>query len=89
MHWAALVHGCPCFFLQAPLPSQVFAPVQLLGSSAFFTSTQVPFAPVQDSHSPQDELQHTPSVQDPLVHSAADPQTLPFPFFGVQTPALQ
>ena len=47
MHWAALVHDCPCFFLQAPAPSQVFVPVQLLGSSAFFTATQVPLAPVQ------------------------------------------
>jgi hypothetical protein len=48
------VHACPIFFLQAPLASQVLDPVQVSGSSALVTATQVPPGPVQDWHVPQD-----------------------------------
>jgi hypothetical protein len=53
-HSVPAVHVCPVFFLQAPLALQVLAPVQLSGSSAFVTATQVPPGPVQDWHVPQD-----------------------------------
>lgn len=86
---AGALQDCPCFFLQTAFASQLRTPLQLSGSSAFFTSTQVPLAPVQARHSPQDDPQHIPSVQDPLMHSPAPPQALPLPFFATQTPPLQ
>ena len=74
------VHACPIFFLQAPSASQVLDPVQVSGSSAFVTATQVPPGPVHDWHVPQvATLQQWPSTQDPLLHWLAVEieQTLP------------
>lgn len=53
-HCVPEAHVCPVFVLQAPLALQVLAPVQLSGSSAFVTATQVPPGPVQDWHVPHD-----------------------------------
>jgi hypothetical protein len=69
MHSVPAVHACPIFFLQAPLASQVLAPVQLSGSSAFVTATQVPPGPVHDWHVPHEaKLQQWPSTQDLPLH---------------------
>ncbi len=86
---AATLHDWPCFFLQAPLASQVLAPLQPLGSSAFLMATQVPPAPVQDWQAPHDaDAQQKLSTHAPL-HSEASLQALPLAFFGMQTPPLQ
>ena len=46
-HWLAAVHACPCFAWHVPVESQVLVALQVEGSSAFVTATQVPPAPVQ------------------------------------------
>ena len=85
----APVHDWPCFFLHAPLASQVLAPLQLLASSAFLMATHVPPAPVQAWQVPHDaEPQQKLSTHAPL-HSAASAHEVPLPFFGTQVPALQ
>jgi hypothetical protein len=85
----ATLHVWPCFFLHAPAASQVLAPLQLLGSSAFLMATQVPPAPVQAWQAPHDaEPQQKLSTHAPL-HSAASVQGLPLAFFGMHTPPLQ
>jgi hypothetical protein len=77
---------------QAPLPSQLpsrpqvetLAAGQVAGSRGgrpTGTRLQVPTAPwtLQDLHvSVQAEEQHTPSTQNPLVHSPSQPQAPPF-----------
>ncbi len=48
-------------------------------SGAFLTSVQVPVAQLLHA-SVQALLQQTPSLQNPLAHSPAAPQTAPFAF---------
>jgi hypothetical protein len=56
----------PGFALHAPVASQVLVLVQLSGSSADFTATQVPPAPVQTWQMPHvDCVQQCPSTQLP------------------------
>ena len=90
-HWDPVVQVCPCFSLHAPVPSQVLVVVlQLSGSSALLTATQVPPAPVQDWQVPHDaEPQHMPSTHAPLVHSPAPLHAVPFVFLATQEPPLQ
>lgn len=84
------MQACPCFVLQAPVPSQVLVPVQLSASSPFLTATQVPPEPVQDWQVPQDAAaQHVPSTQAPLEHSPAPPHAVPLAFLATQVPPLQ
>ena len=90
MHWAAAVHACPCFLLQAPVASQICVPLQLSASSAFVIATQVPPVPEQAWHAPHDATpQQTPSTHAPLVHSVAPPHAVPLPFLGTHVPPLQ
>jgi hypothetical protein len=63
--------------------------VQVSGSSAFTTGTQVPPAPVHAWHTPQLWLQQRLSVQVPVAHSPpVDVQLSPFFFLHTPT-ALQ
>jgi hypothetical protein len=90
MHWVAAVQACPCFLLQTPVASQVCVPLQVSASSAFVIATQVPPVPVQAWQAPHDAtLQQTPSTHAALVHSAAAPHAVPFPFLGTHVPPLQ
>ena len=74
----AAVQAMPGFFLHNPLASQVFAPVQVLASSALFTAEHVPPVPtkLQARQAPVHEvLQQTPSTQNPPpAHSPASPE---------------
>jgi hypothetical protein len=89
-HSVPVEHDCPAFFLHAPLALQVFAPLQLSGSSAFVTATQVPSTPVQAGHVPHEAaLQQRPSTQAPSVHWAAFEQMVPRPNFCEQVPEAQ
>jgi hypothetical protein len=77
---------------QAPLPSQLPSSPQVetlaagqvaasRGATPTGTKLQVPTAPwtLQDLHvSVQADEQHTPSTQNPLVHSPSQPQAAPF-----------
>ena len=79
-HSGPALHDCAIFFLQAPLALQVYAPVQLSGSSILVTATQVPPGLEQDWHVPQDAtLQQWSSTQNPLLHwlAVALEQALP------------
>jgi hypothetical protein len=68
----------PCLVLQAPVESQVSVPMQLSGSSALVTATQVPPPPVQAWHFPQAETpQQCPSTQLPLAQSVGLAQVCP------------
>jgi hypothetical protein len=49
-HSVPSVHPCAIFFLQAPLASQVLAPVQLSGSSPLRTVVHVPGVALQVWH---------------------------------------
>jgi len=73
----AAVQAMPGFFLHNPLASQVFAPVQVLASSAFLTATQVPPEPVQSWQIPQVCVQQKPSVQLAEAQSPAAVQAMP------------
>jgi hypothetical protein len=85
---APVVHVWPFFFLHAPVASQVFAPVQLSGSSALVTATQVPPAPVQAWQTPQVWLQQWLSVQVPVAQLPGGVHA--WPLFNAQVPvALQ
>jgi hypothetical protein len=78
--------------LQAPVALQTLAPVQVSGSSAFVTPTQVPPAPVQAWHVPHEATpQQRSSTQDPVAHrlAVALEQGLPGASFGEQVPAAQ
>jgi hypothetical protein len=80
----------PVLVLHVPVASQVVVPVQLLGSSAFVTAAQVPFAVAQVWQVAQDAVpQQTPSTHEALVHSTPVRHVLPLPFCGTQAPALQ
>jgi hypothetical protein len=80
-HWPAVVHVCPAFSLQAPVASQLLVPLQVPGSSALVTATQVPPPPVQAWQVAHDALpQQVPSTQAALVQSVAAVQVCPFAF---------
>jgi hypothetical protein len=79
----------PCLVLQAPVESQVSVPMQLSGSSALVTATQVPPPPVQAWHFPQAETpQQWPSMQDPDMHAVPAEHAPPFVILVWQAPAL-
>jgi hypothetical protein len=76
--------------LQAPAASHVCVPLHESASSALLTAVHVPPVPLQAWQEPHDAtLQQTPSTHAPLVHSAAAAHATPFPFLGIQVPALQ
>lgn len=80
-HSPAIVHDRPVFSLQAPVASQLLMPLQLPGSSALVTATQVPPPPVQAWQVEHDALpQQVPSTQAALVQSLAAVQVCPFAF---------
>ena len=81
-HAVAVEHDWPGLSLQAPFASQLLVVlVQLSGSSALVTATQVPPPPVQVWQVPQDELpQQWLSTQAPLVQSPATVHICPFAF---------
>ena len=54
-------HGCPAFSLHAPRGSQVFAPAQVLGSSALVIVLHAPAVPAHVLHGPL----HGPAQQVP------------------------
>ena len=81
----------PDTFLQAPVASQLFEPLQV-SSVADFTGEQVPDVAVrlQAWQLPvQAVSQQTPSTQFPVLHWSVVVQVAPFACFGVQTPARQ
>jgi len=67
-----------------PLASQLCVPLQVSGSSALMTATQVPPPPVQVRQVPQEAVpQQWPSTQLPLTHSPAALQVWPETFLQV------
>jgi hypothetical protein len=71
-HSLPAVQAWLVFFLQAPVASQVFAPVHSETSSALVTGVQVPGVALQRWHAPaQGVPQHTPSLQIPDEHTIA------------------
>ena len=80
VHSLAAEQPCPFFFLHAPAALQVFRPVQVSGSSALMTATQVPPAPVQAWQDTQVWVQQCPSTQLPLAQSLVARQSSPLLF---------
>jgi hypothetical protein len=84
----AALHACPILSLQAPLASQVLAPVHESGSSAFFTAAHAPVPLTLHAwHTPQLAVpQHTPSTHSPEAQAAP---LVPhaWPFASLQCPA--
>jgi hypothetical protein len=80
-HWPFDAQTAPCGCPQAPAPLQVDGDVHVPGSTIpAGTFEQVPSEPatLHAWHVPaQDELQHTPSTQLPLVHWPPDVHTAP------------
>ncbi len=86
----AAPHPCPSSFLHVPAPSHEFVPMHPGASSMpFGTLVHLPMFPdtLQDWHDvPQATLQHTPSTQKPLKHSADVAQTAPSVFVHAPEP---
>jgi len=78
----------PGLVLHTPLALQVRVMVQVSGSSALVTDTQVPFAPVQAWHDPQAVLaQQWPSTQLPDMQVASRLHMAPLANLFWQAPA--
>src|SRR5262249_24363566 len=69
----------PSFFLHAPVASHVFVPVQVSGSSVFFTDVQAPVPSAHVLHTPSQLMaQQCPSLHAFETHSMAMLQVPPF-----------
>jgi hypothetical protein len=90
-HSLLAAQTCPCSFLQAPLPSHVFAPMQPGESSTpVIRLVHVPTLPamLQDWHVvAQVLLQQTPSAQKPLKHSLPTEHPMPISFLHAALPS--
>ena len=84
----ATVQAMPGFFLHTPFASQVFAPVQVLASSALFTAVHVPPVPpkLHAMQAPAQALsQQTLSAQNkPVEHCRFPVHAIPFARVALQ-----